>query len=825
LPGDVEGLAEQLKEIEQLFVLHGGERQHPSQGARPTLFSWGHLKVLQRIGEGSFGEVFLAYDEILDRDVALKLLKTGKQRPFQSQLFLHEARQLALVRHPNVLAVHGAAIHEGRPGLWCDLINGKTLSDLDSKRAAFSQADWLALIESLALGLRAVHDAGLLHGDVKPSNIMQDHGGQWVLMDFGASLDRSPEAAGPAMASGTPLYMAPEAVLGQSPSTSSDVYSLGATLYRASTGVPVHQADDWDALRELHRRAAPIGARSLERRLGRPLARLVASMLDHDPDARPRLDAILASIDSIRAAPQRRFRRIAIGAITTSLLLGLIFTSWGLIQANQARAVAEQEQRNTAAVNDFLQRLLSAPDESGRVRDMTVEEMLDFAARDVERQFTGQPEAQAAVHLALAESYQVMDLDDDAIEQANLGLEKLKTISPLNDSLEPALELEIIAALESRGDLEDVIARAETFETTFRDRLPRDSDWFLFARKHRVTSLLQLNRLDEAERLLETLLPRVPDPETATNNLGYTILVAQTRLHQLRGRFDEAIGTARATLDWLNRHPQQRLLNRVRALDHLAVSLQAINRKQEALDVMGELNDLYGNLFGQGSTDQFRNLSNMSGLYYALGDLDSAQAIQSRAMSIFESNPDRITFRELVSLRANMANVLNAQQRYDEGEALIRELMRETEARFDERYEYYLLLSYNLTELLNILQRYDEALPQAERTTALMREAFGENHPFVWLSESNRAQSLAGLGRADEAMALHDLASRAVIDAMGLDHPFSLTARRQALESRHRLAPGSVSSKEVRTLLEVYIRETSREHPETRKTQALLDSL
>ncbi|MEE4330090.1 MAG: tetratricopeptide repeat protein, partial [Wenzhouxiangella sp.] len=163
------------------------------------------------------------------------------------------------------------------------------------------------------------------------------------------------------------------------------------------------------------------------------------------------------------------------------------------------------------------------------------------------------------------------------------------------------------------------------------------------------------------------------------------------------------------------------------------------------------------------------------------------------------------------------------QQRYDEGEAMIRRLLTEVENRYGETHQHYLLLSYNLTELLNILGRFDEALAQAERTTDLMREVLGQGHPFVRLSESNRAQSLAGLGRGDEALALHEQARSAVIAAMGFDHPYSLTVRRQAIESRERLAPGSVPEADILTLIETYIRQTSAEHPETRKARALMN--
>ncbi|MEN1727052.1 MAG: tetratricopeptide repeat protein [Pseudomonadota bacterium] len=366
------------------------------------------------------------------------------------------------------------------------------------------------------------------------------------------------------------------------------------------------------------------------------------------------------------------------------------------------------------------------------------------------------------------------------------------------------------------------IASAEKFETTFRDQLPAGSDWFLIAQKYQVTNLLSLNRLDEAERLLERLIVRIPEPEQASNNLGYTILAAQANLDRQRGRFKESVDTNRAALDWLDRHPYQRPNNRASTLWSLALALNDANRKEEALAVFDELFEVQGRLFGAGSAQQVSMLTNRSAIEYELGQLDSSFQTQEQALAMIEANPELIPVREVPTLRSNRANLLNAGQQYDEGEALIRELMTEVKETFDERHQIYLLLSYNLSELLNIRERFDEALPQAERTTQLMRDVLGEGHPLVWMSESNRAQSLAGLGRADEALTLHEQTRQAVIDALGFEHPFSLTVRRQTIASQLRLSPGSVPEDEIRTLIETYATQTSAEHPETRKARALL---
>lgn len=214
-----------------------------------VLFTWGHLQVLQKLGEGSFGEVYRAFDPVLERDVALKLRRAEQPEGVVGRrAILDEARRLARVRHPNVLMVHGADVHDGRVGLWTDLIAGQTLEErlrqdgpLGAREAA------LAGIE-LCDALAAVHAQGLTHGDVKAANIMRERGGRVVLMDFGA-VTEIPRcgAAGGAML-GTPLVMAPEVLRGETPGTTADLYSLGVLVYRLVSG---HYPVEADSVEEL----------------------------------------------------------------------------------------------------------------------------------------------------------------------------------------------------------------------------------------------------------------------------------------------------------------------------------------------------------------------------------------------------------------------------------------------------------------------------------------------------------------------------------------------------------------------------------------------
>jgi TolB-like protein/tRNA A-37 threonylcarbamoyl transferase component Bud32 len=183
---------------------------------------WGHLQVLEKIGEGAYGEVYRARDPWLDREVALKLLKRSVADRVLPTRIIAEARALARLRHPNVVTVHGADMNDGRVGLWMELVRGRTLTDMLAVQGPFSASEAGVIGQELCRALGAVHAAGLIHRDVKAQNVMRESGGRLVLMDFGAG--------------GTPIYLAPEVLAGGDPTIASDVYATGVLLYHLVTG-------------------------------------------------------------------------------------------------------------------------------------------------------------------------------------------------------------------------------------------------------------------------------------------------------------------------------------------------------------------------------------------------------------------------------------------------------------------------------------------------------------------------------------------------------------------------------------------------------------
>ncbi len=243
--------------------------------------SWGHLLLVRKIGEGSYGEVYHAHDTWLDHPVALKLLKPEAESRVQPSDLLHEARKLARVRHVNVVTVHGADRHDGRVGFWMDFVDGETLAARVAK-GRMSAGEAVSIGQEVCRALAAVHQARLIHRDVKAQNVMRAHdGGRIILMDFGAG-----EFVGDAVGSraqGTPLYLAPELLRGESANIRTDIYAAGVLLYHLVTGSFPVEAASPAALVEAHQRGLRRRLRDERPDLPESFIAIVERAIDPDP--------------------------------------------------------------------------------------------------------------------------------------------------------------------------------------------------------------------------------------------------------------------------------------------------------------------------------------------------------------------------------------------------------------------------------------------------------------------------------------------------------------------------------------------------------------
>lgn len=248
-------------------------------------------QLIQTIGNGGMAVVYQARDLMLERPVAIKVLRTDYSRneAFRERFRL-EARAAANLSHPNIVTVHDFGFDSDRLFLVMEYVPGTDLKTILKEKVRLPVADAVNIIIQAAAGIGYAHRAGLVHCDVKPHNILVTPDQHVKVTDFGIAR---------AMASihpdekhdvvwGSPLYFSPEQAAGGAPSPASDVYSLGVVLYELLTGrLPFHSGDASELAR-MHREAVPVPPRKLNPEIPLQLEQIIMKVLAKEPSARYR---------------------------------------------------------------------------------------------------------------------------------------------------------------------------------------------------------------------------------------------------------------------------------------------------------------------------------------------------------------------------------------------------------------------------------------------------------------------------------------------------------------------------------------------------------
>ena len=317
-------------------------------------------RVKSLLGIGGMGAVYLVHDKDLDRDVALKLIKSDIAEDSDAlERFKREIQLSSRVTHPNVLRVFDLGESDDIKFLTMQFVDGRDLATILKKQGKLPNDRILRIFRQVAEGLKAAHDEGVVHRDLKPQNIMLDSQDRVYVTDFG--LAKGSEQSGMTQTGaviGTPFYMSPEQVKGEPVGPRSDIYALGVILYQMSAGVlPFTGATPFEVMmRRVQRPAQPVG--ELNADLPKYLQQIIERCLAVDPNLRyQNVGEILGDLDaeafhrSLRYSTlRRRWLKPAAAAAVAAVILGAA-GFWIYERGRSAKSVVRRAQ--SVLVADF----------------------------------------------------------------------------------------------------------------------------------------------------------------------------------------------------------------------------------------------------------------------------------------------------------------------------------------------------------------------------------------------------------------------------------------------------------------------------------------
>ncbi|MEM9461860.1 MAG: serine/threonine-protein kinase [Myxococcota bacterium] len=743
----------------------------------------GRYRLVRRLGSGGMGVVWFAHDPRLDRTVAIKVLHEQPRGSgaMARERLRREALALARLSHPNVVSIYDVGIHDRRVFLAMEYIEGHTLDVWAARGPSLDQV--LAVFEQAAAGLAAVHEAGFIHRDFKPANVMIDGRGRVAVMDFGLARIYDPKSASEledtALSSpvlelessrllsttltidgvvmGTPAYMAPEQHTGAEADARSDQFSLCAALYEALLGRrPFWGRSVKELAQQKYGASLDLGGGRLP--LPRPLRALLRRGLDPQPDRRfPDMRALRAAL--VRLRQPARSRRLAWSAAGVLVMGG---TGWvGLTFEGPSACVSGAEHLAEVWNDGARARLRRAFEATGRsyADDAATRatERLDAYARDWSVSYRQACEASAndvatldlrmeclsKARSSMAQTVGLLfEADPTGVQHAVAQVTGLPAVarcddvaalqaevSPPGDPVAVAAVEQIASTLESAHALERAGHYAKGRERAAQALASAQAvehEPSIARARIRVASLdLHLGDSEAARRGLTEaalLAAGVGDHPTAADAATRLVYVYAEAL----GRPDEALPWARHAGASLRRMPPDPLAQ-ARLHSNLAI-VRAIQARY------GESVELF------------------------------TRAYEAKREILGPSHP------EVAQALENIALSTGEQGRLAEAEAIHRRSLATLESALGASHPDFGLSLMNLGQAVDMLGHHDEAAEHYTRALGIFRAALGPDHPLVGHALGSLGHVAAAQDRLDEAEAYYRQAKEITAATVGERH-------------------------------------------------------
>jgi tetratricopeptide (TPR) repeat protein len=780
--------------------------------------SLGRYFVIEPIGDGGMGRVLRAYDPKLEREVALKLLHPNVLDADAQARLVREARAMAMLSHPNVVAVYDVDDTPWGVMLVMELVRGRTLGAW-VRGGDHSWSSIVARFIEAGRGLAAAHAAGLLHRDFKPSNVLIPEPGAAKVTDFGlAKLDAAPDLeAGASKSSsgsrpsldgvltaagevvGTPRYMAPEQHRSKPLGPAVDQYAFCIALWEALAGKAPFDGK-WSQLTARKHRGPPPWPTDVV-----VPAWVVAALrrgLAVEPDQRwPSMDALLAAL-----APTQRRRpwRLVVGA---TAILGLA-TAGGLAWARDRAARCSGARAQLAGAWDSARRseVLAA---IGRVEASYATRVAEQTVAALDRQAAGwttmHTEACEATTVRGEQSTAVMDLRMACLQQAKLELGAVTAVLADADAEVVQRAHELTAGLRplSRcADLEALQAGVEPPSPYEREGVDVVRALVAEAKVANVSG-----RYAAAQAQLDAAKARLAEIEYGPVHTEVA-LVEGANLQQL-GKHEAAEAAFRRALELAARGKQ------LDAVQEASVQLmQVIGYDQQRIAEGLQHRELAVELAAGDARREATAATALANVLQRQGKYDEAEVEHRRALALRESTLG-LDHLDVAITRNNLANVLQRQGRYDEAEVEHRRALALRERILGSDHPLVAMSRNNLSNVLRSQGRYAEAEAELRRALAVQEAALGPDHPDVGFTLSNLGNVLYTLGEHQPAEAELRRAVTVLEQALGPDHPNVGSARSNLGNALLALGKHEQAATEYRRALTLMEKALGPDHPNT----------
>ncbi|MHC4416448.1 MAG: protein kinase domain-containing protein [Planctomycetota bacterium] len=803
----------------------------------------GRYAVQRIVASGGMGTIYEAVQDHPHRLVALKVLQRGAASRQAMKRFHHEAEILGLLKHVYIAQIYDAGTFDdgqgAQPYFAMELVKGRPLIEYSDAKN-LGPRDRLGLFVKICDAVQYAHHKGVIHRDLKPDNILVDDLGEPKILDFGVARATGSDIQVTTLRTdigqliGTVPYMSPEQVTGdpEALDTRSDVYSLGVVLYELMCGqLPLDLKGKTipEAVRVI-REDDPRPLGSADRIYRGDVETIVAKALEKEKDRRYQTAAELAADvrhnladEPIVARPPSTFyqlrkftrrNRALVGGVIGMLALfvsGTIVSTVGFLQANTQRVAAQEETAKAIATNKFLLRMfaLANPAEesaplghpgSGRV--LSLEELVDRAAGELETAFPDWPDVRADMHFRLAKTYWGLGRRDDMWSHGRRAHQLRAEI--LGEDHPDTLETSMWLAgwlVDQRSDAgPEAVPELRRVVTSLEQQLGSRDRRTIFAKMVLAVTLAQMDSVEDAGQLLKETIDaaRVALGDNSRDYLtavrfyavGFDMMGSHAEMEPLVA---EALEAARHSL------PEGDLLTV--ALSHrLGRALRAQGRVDEALELFDEA----FRWTQRGGIGTYYNALNVTqDLTFALRDVGKASEAEGiLRQQLDDCRREHGDHEYTVWALWQLGNNLKAQNRIDEAEALLRENHAHFVGVVGEDSYYMLFLTELYAGILRDLDRLEEAEPLFRQVLEGRRRVNPESR-FARRTMHDLASVLERQGKLDEALSFWRERLDILRRVRGDDHERTLQTMQRLAGCLQERGPENFAEVET-LLLDVY---------------------